>query len=246
MRVESAATTTSVGQPILTINKIGPDRVYIGRPAAYEITVTNSSDVPAKNAILEDTIPDGVTGVKATAGAKLSGLKLVWEFGTLEPNASKNVRINYTPTKAGTLINTATATAYCAEAVASTMRTSVTGIPALSLEVVDVEDPVRTGTRATYVIRVENQGSATATNIQIACLLENNVEYISSAGATAGSREGQTIRFFPLGSLAPKSKAAWRVVVEAVRPGDVRFKAVMNADQLSRPVEETESTLIYD
>jgi uncharacterized repeat protein (TIGR01451 family) len=246
MRVESAATLTSVGMPVLTISKSGPDNLYIGRPAAYEITITNKSDVSAKNATLEDTIPDGVTEVKATAGAKLSGSKLIWEFGTLEPNTSKNVRVTYTPTKAGTLTNTATATAYCAEAVTSTMKTSVTGIPALALEVVDIEDPVRIGSNATYVIRVENQGSATATNIRIACLLENNVQYVSSAGATAGSPEGQTIRFYPLGSLAPKSQAAWRVIVEAVQAGDVRFKAVMNADQLSRPVEETESTHIYE
>jgi uncharacterized repeat protein (TIGR01451 family) len=246
LRVESVTTTTSVGMPVLTISKTGPDRLYIGRPAAYEITIRNNSNVPAKNAIMEDTIPAGVTGVKATAGAKLSGSKLVWEFGTLEPNSSKNVRVTYTPTKAGTLMNTATATAYCAEAVTSTMRTTVTGIPALSLEVVDIEDPIRIGNRATYVIRVENQGSAIATNIRIACLLESNVQYVSSAGATAGSKDGPTIRFFPLGSLAPQATAAWRVVVEAVRPGDVRFKTVMNADQLSRPVEETESTHIYD
>jgi uncharacterized repeat protein (TIGR01451 family) len=246
MRVESAATTTSVGMPVLAISKAGPEQLYIGRPAAYEITITNKSNVTAKNTVMEDTVPDGVTGVKATAGAKLSGSKLIWEFGTLEPNASKNVRVTYTPTQAGTLINSATATAYCAEAVTSTMRTTVTGISALSLEVVDVEDPIKTGTRATYVIRVENQGSATATNIRIACILENNVQYVSSAGATAGSQEGQTVRFFPLGSLAPKAQAAWRVVVEAVRPGDVRFKATMNADQLSRPVEETESTHIYE
>jgi uncharacterized repeat protein (TIGR01451 family) len=246
LRIESDATTTSVGMPVLAITKTGPNRMYIGRPAAYEITIRNNSDVSAKNTTLEDTIPGGVTGVEATAGAKLSGSKLVWEFGTLEPNSSKNVRVNYTPTQAGTLVNTATAKAYCAEAVTSTMRTLVTGIPALSLEVVDVEDPVRVGARATYVIRVENQGSAIATNIRVACMLENNVRYISSAGATAGSIEGQTVRFFPLGSLAPKAQAAWRVVVEAVRPGDVRFKAVMNADQLNRPVEETESTHIYD
>lgn len=246
LRVESPATSTSVGQPVITISKTGPENLYIGRPAAYEITISNKSDVPAKNAILEDTIPDGVAEVKATAGAKLSGSKLVWEFGTLEPNSSKNVRVTYVPNKAGTLINIATASAYCAEAVTSTMRTTVTGIPALALEVVDVEDPVRIGARATYVIRVENQGSATATNIRIACLLENNVQYLSSAGATASSQEGQSVRFYPLGSLAPKAQAAWRVVVEAVRPGDVRFKAIMNADQLGRPVEETESTHIYE
>ncbi|HCO94731.1 MAG TPA: hypothetical protein DIU00_12400 [Phycisphaerales bacterium] len=246
LRVESAETTTSVGMPVLTINKQGPERMYIGRPASYEITISNNSDVLAKNTVLEDTIPTRVTGVKATAGAKLSGSKLIWEFGTLEPNASKNVRVSYTPTKAGILLNSATASAYCAEAVSSAMRTTVTGIPALALEVVDIEDPVRIGSRATYVIRVENQGSATATNIRIACGLEDYVRYVSSAGATATSTEGQAVRFFPLGSLAPQAKAAWRVIVEAVRPGDVRFKASMNADQLTRPVEETESTHVYE
>ena len=219
---------------------------YIGRPITYEITLTNKSDVPAKNTVLEDIIPSGVTGVKASAGAKLTDSKLVWEFGTLEPNVTKNVKVSYTPNRAGILTSSATATAYCAEAVTSSVRTKVTGISALSLEVVDVEDPVKVGSHATYIIRVENQGSATATNIRVGCVLEDTVRYVSSAGATAASQEGQTLRVYPLPSLAPKAKAAWRVVVEAVRPGDVRFKATMVADQLTRPVEETESTHLYE
>jgi len=246
LSVESAPTTTSVGLPVLAITKTGPEQQYIGRPIEYELKITNKSNVSAKNTIVEETVPEGVTSVKATAGAKLSGSKLIWEFGTLEPNASKDVKISYIPTKAGILVNSANATAYCATAVNASMKTTVTGISALLLEVVDVEDPVRIGSYATYVIRVENQGSATATNILVTAVLEDNVRYISSAGATASSKEGQTVRFFPLGSLAPQAKAAWRVVVEAVRPGDVRFKVIMNADQLTRPVEETESTHLYD
>lgn len=246
LSVESAPVTTSVGLPVLAISKTGPEQQYIGRPIEYEIKITNKSDVSAKNTILEETVPDGVTSVKATAGAKLAGSKLVWEFGTLEANTSKDVRISYIPTKAGILVNSANATAYCATAVNASMKTTVTGISALLLEVVDVEDPVRIGSYATYVIRVENQGSATATNVLVTAILEDNVRYISSAGATASSKDGQTVRFFPLGSLAPQAKAAWRVVVEALRPGDVRFKVIMNADQLTRPVEETESTHLYE
>ncbi|MHC4072685.1 MAG: hypothetical protein ACYSWW_23210 [Planctomycetota bacterium] len=246
LRTESSATNTAVGQPILAIRKTGPERQYIGRPITYEITVTNKSDVSARNTVIEDIIPEGVVSVKGTAGAKLMGPKLVWELGTLEPDASKTVRLSLTPTAAGTVINSASASAYCAEAVTSTVRTSVTGISAVLMEVVDVEDPVRVGNRATYVIRVKNQGSAPATNVRIACILEDNYRYISSAGATASSLEGSTVRFFPLGTLAPQAEVAWRVIVEAVRPGDVRFKAIMNVDQLTRPVEETESTHLYE
>ena len=96
------------------------------------------------------------------------------------------------------------------------------------------------------MITVTNQGSATATNIRIVCTLEDNVKYISSAGATSGTIEGSTIRFLPLGSLDPQEKAVWRIVVVAQTPGDVRFKAIMNSDELSRPVEETEATHLYE
>ncbi len=246
LRAESAETTTIVSLPMLTIENHGPRKHYLGRKVTYEITVANKSDIPAKNTIVEDTIPNGATSIEANEGAKLSGSKLIWEFGTLAPNSIKNVRVSYIPTEPGMQTNSATVTAYCSEAVTASVQTMVTGISAVSMEVVDVEDPVRVGSQTTYVISVTNQGSAAATNIRINCLLESNVQYVSSAGATAGSIEGQMVKFYPLSSLEPKARAAWRVVVAAVKPGDVRFKAVMNVDQLTRPVEETESTHVYE
>jgi len=244
--VESAETMTTVGLPVLTITNNGPERQYIGRTLTYEITVTNKSNVPAKNTVIEDSIPEGSTSIEASEGAKRSGSKLVWELGTLEPGASKKVNVSYTPTEAGMLTNGAIATAYCSEPVVASVKTNVTGISAVSMEVVDVYDPIKVGDRTTYVISVTNQGSAVATNVSIACILEDNVKYISSAGATAGSIKGQIVKFSPLSSLAPQAKAAWRVVVGAVRPGDVRFKVIMNVDQLSRPVEEAEATHLYE
>ena len=57
---------------------------------------------------------------------------------------------------------------------------------------------------------------------------------------------GNTVTFQPLPSLAPKAKATWRVTVKALKAGDVRFTAVMNTDQLTRPVQETEATHLYE
>ncbi len=246
LSAKSAETTTVVDMPVLTITNNGPQQQYLGRTLTYEIIVANNSTIPAKNTVIEDNIPEGVTSTEASTGAKLSGSKLIWELGTLAPNTFKKVRVSYLPTEAGTLTNSATATAYCSEAVTASVNTLIAGISAVALEVVDVDDPVKVGARTTYVISVTNQGSAAATNVHIACILEDNVQYVSSAGATAGSAEGQRLNFFPLSTLAPKAKAAWRVVVRAVRPGDVRFKVVLNVDQLTRPVQETESTYLYE
>lgn len=246
LRAESPAMTLVVGRPVLTISQTVPEKHYLGRALTYDITVANKGDGAAKRAVIENIIPAGARGLRASGGAKLSGSKLVWHLGTFAAGASRKLRVSYTPTKGGMLTSGIIARAYCMQDVTALAQTMVAGVPGVLLEVGDVDDPVQLNGRTTYVITVTNQGFADSTNIRIACTLEENMQYVSSSGATAGTVEGNTITFAPVVSLAPKTKATWNVVVTAVKAGDVRFKVIMNTDQLTRPVEETEATRIYD
>jgi len=245
LTAESEPVMTNIRQPVLVITKAGAKRQYLGRSVTYELTITNKGDGPAQNTIIEDIIPPGVTNIEATAGAQFAGSKLIWELGTLGPNTSKSVKVSYTPTREGELMATATATAYCADPVTDTSRTAITGIAAARVEVIDLEDPVEVGSNTTYSIVVSNEGSASDTNIRISAVLDDKLQYVSSAGATAGSVMGKTINFAPLRTLEPKGKATWRIVVKGVVAGDVRVKVTMHTDQLALPVEETEATHIY-
>jgi uncharacterized repeat protein (TIGR01451 family) len=245
LKAESDPATTNVRQPVLTLTKAGPKRQYLGRSVAYEITVLNKGDGPAQNTIIEDIVPPGVANIEATTGAQFSGSKLIWELGTLEPNTSKKVRVSYTPAKEGDLMASATASAYCAEPVADSAKTTITGIASTRLEVVDVEDPVEVGSNTTYVITASNEGSAADSNIRIVCQLDDKVQFVTAAGATAGSLIGKTVSFAPLRSLEPKTKASWRVIVKGLQAGDVRFKVTMHTDQLALPLEGMEATHIY-
>jgi uncharacterized repeat protein (TIGR01451 family) len=236
----------NVGKPELAIEETGPEKQYVGRPVTYEITVSNESDAPAINTVLKEAVPPDVTSIKATAGAKLLRSRdLVWKLGTLEPETSKKIYVSYVPTRVGTLANKITATAHCVESVTASVETAVAGISGVLLEVIDVEDPVGVGSTTMYEIRVTNQGSAPATGINISCILEDSIQYISSRGATPGEMVGNELRFAPLATLPPKVDAAWRVTVKAVKPEDTLFKATMTTDQLSRPVEENEATHLY-
>jgi len=241
-----ATSTTVVRQPVLAITKTGPKRQYLGRSISYDITVTNKGDAPAANAVIEDTIPAGVTSTKVSSGGTVVGSKAVWRVGTIPVNGSKKVSISYTPSRAGTFSNKATASARCTDTVSASARTGVVGIPAVLLEVIDLIDPVEVGGQTTYVITATNQGSMAGTDIRIVCTLEENQQFVSASGATRGSAEGGTVTFAPLPSLAPKAKAVWRVVVKAVKAGDVRFTVAMNTAQLGRSVDETEATNFYE
>jgi len=242
----NASTTTVVNQPVLTITKSAPEKRYVGNSITYNITVTNTGDAPANLLVVKDTVPEGTRFVSATNGGKLSADKVIWNLGTLKADFKNTVSMTVMPASSGIVRNTATASAVCAEGVKSSASTNIIGIPAILLEVIDIKDPVQIGKETTYVIAATNQGSAIGTNIKIECMLENNMEYVSSSGATIGTLEGDTIRFAALKNLNPKAKATWNVVVKAVKEGDVRFKVTMNTEQLQRPVEETEATRLYE
>jgi uncharacterized repeat protein (TIGR01451 family) len=246
LKAESGETVTKVTQPVLTITKTGSERLYLGRQLRYDITVSNKGDAAATDTVIEDTVPTDVEGIKTNAGGKLVGSKLVWEIGDLAAGASKTVSVAYTPKNAGTFSNKATVKAYCADAVSASAKTMVEGIAAILLEVIDVSDPIEVGQNETYVITVTNQGSAPGTKIVVACMLEDSMSYVLSSGATSGTLTDGVVEFDALGSLAPKAKATWRVVVKAVKAGDVRFTVTMKSDELGRDVQETEATNFYE
>ncbi len=246
LSAESNTTTTIVRQPVLNITKTGPERVFLGLNIIYNIEVSNVGDAPAESTILDDSIPANTDFVSASAGGSYANGRVEWILGTLQPRESRKVRLTLRSNNIGRGKDTATAKAYCAEAVAASATTRVLGIPAVLLEAVDLEDPINVGSVVTYVITVTNQGSATGTNIKIESTLEEGtMEYVSSSGPTVGFAVGNTITFNPLPSLAPKDKASWNLRVRAINPGDVRFKIKMNSDQIERDVIETEATNFY-
>lgn len=244
LKIEASA-ATNVVQPVLAITKTGPATIYLGRVGTYQITVTNKGNTPATNLVIEDISPTNAKFVEASNSGIASAGKVIWKMASLAPGASVTVSAKYQALTAGNISNKAVATAVCAEAVAATVSTSTTGIPAILLEVIDITDPVEVGTNTTYVITATNQGSSPGTNIKIVATLESGMEFVSCSGATNGALAENIVSFQPLSSLAPGAKATWRVVVKAKDADDKRFKVSMTSSELKRPVEETESTNFY-
>jgi len=244
-QAESAAIPVQIRRPVLVISQKGPERVYLGRPVNYEISVVNQGDGPANDTVLEDLLPTGVTDIQASPDAEVSGTKLTWAMGTIPPNSAKAVRISYKSKATGILTTTATANARCADSAGATVRTAIVGIPAIRLDVIDLEDPVEVGGTVTYVITAVNEGTASDHNLRVSCDLEDKLQYISSSGPSQATLTGRTLNFTQLRSLGPSDKVAWRVVAKAMGAGSIRFKVTLNSDELSRPIEETEATFLY-
>lgn len=242
---QASAGSTRIGQARLALTCNSPDRRLIGRAFSHEYTVTNTGDCPAENVTLTAAI-NGAQPTSISDGGVMQGSQIVWNLGTIPANGSRTVSINVNPSQPTTVTTRANVGGDCVNQASTECDTEVEGIPAVLLEVVDENDPVQVGEDEIYTITVTNQGSATDTNIVIVGQLENAVTFVSAAGATAGTHQNGRITFAPLASLPPKARASWQVRVRGVAAADSRFRVIMDTDQTTRPIEETEATNIYE
>lgn len=243
----SNAVKTNVSQAKLTVSMTGTQSAYLGRNGRFTINVGNTGNATAANAAVEATVPANMRFVSADNGGRLSGGKVRWSLGNLAAGGKKTLSFLAEARTAGSGSSMATFDADCADSVSASAKTNVSGIPALLVEVVDQVDPVLVGETEIYTITVTNQGSAAGTNINVTCSLPDGQAYVSSTGNTQGTASGQTVKFAPVSSLAPKASATWKVTVRATKAANVRFKVTVTSNELgSRPVEETEATTLYE
>lgn len=244
-----ASTTTVVREPKLTITKTGNEKILLGRDVVYKIVVSNTGDGDARDTVVQDQLPAGSTVRSISDGGTQSGNTVVWNLGTLKPGQSKNLEVRLAVDAKGTVVNKAIARAVCAGAVEATTETAVEGIPAILLEVIDINDPVEIGQEEIYEIVTTNQGSAIGRNITIVAELEDAQEFVSADGSVTPvasvSANKREIVFRPLPELAPAAQAKWIVRVKALKAGDIRFTIKMTEERLERPVMETEATYQY-
>lgn len=240
-----ATAITVITQPQLQITKDATERQYSGRNITYTIKVTNVGDASAINAVVTDPLPAGTSFIKASDGGMRNGNQIVWNLGTMAPNASKTITALVKADVAGTITNTACVDSDNTGKVCDDASTRVIGISALLLEAVDLNDPIEIGHTETYIITATNQGTAPDTNIKLTFEFEDNMKYINANGPTSASVSGNIVTFSPLAALNAKAQAKWTINLTAQKVGDVRCKVQLQSDNLKRPVMETEATTIY-
>ncbi len=246
LRAEAQAETRVVA-PRLVVTQTGTTSQYAGRDVVYSFAVGNTGDTKARQVVVEDILPAGVqvVGVQPPTLYTSASERLIWRLDALPPGGKVDFTVTVRSPVAGSLENQVTARAECADDAGALHAAAVRGIAAILLEVVDVDDPIEIGGENTYVITATNQGTADCTGLVITSILEDTVEYVRAEGPTAATRNGAQVVFAPLPRLAPKEVAVWKVIAAARTAGDVRFRVLLTADQLTRPVEETESTRLY-
>jgi uncharacterized repeat protein (TIGR01451 family) len=243
----SAQAAVGITEPILAVRLSGPQRCFLDRETEFRLEVSNTGTAPATSVWLTDVLPEGLEFLSASDGGVLepTARAIGWALGTLPAGQTRGVTVRLRTKAPGDLINRALVQADRGLEVRAEAPLRVEGVPALLLEVVDLDDPVEAGAETTYEIRVVNQGSAASTGVQILATVPEGMVALSADGPVPHRLQGQQVVFEPVAKLAARADALYRVRVRSHKPGDWRFSVQMTSEQLRVPVHEEESTRVY-
>jgi hypothetical protein len=232
-------------QPQLSLACEAPTEALLGQAIKVCQHIRNPGPGLETSATLTLPTPAGAGPVEADTGAALAPEQIAWTMKGLTPGASERRCATFTPRQRGVLAFQARLAGDLTPALDSRCETRVKGIPAVLLEVVDLNDPIPVGGDVHYVIRVLNQGSEPLTGVSLAGRLEPGQRFMSGSGASPVRASPEGFNPTPLARLEPQQEAHWEVVVKAEQAGDFRLQVELRVDQLRRPVLETEATLQY-
>ena len=148
---------------ILRMDVAGPKSVAVNKPATFNFTITNVSDILVHGVILSSNNKDGMAMTSSgQAGMALDDKTVGYPVGDLQPGESKTVALTGSATKVG-MVDTCYTALFTPPALCTMVQ--VTN-PAVELMVeapteADICKPVQ------YKYTVKNTGSGTAHNVMI-------------------------------------------------------------------------------
>ncbi len=157
--------------PLLHIETIVPKKANLGRPMHYEIIVRNLSRQPIQHVRVEDRLPEGVDYLGGDPAIKPIDGRMMWNFGTMEAESARRIRVEVRPLREGIVMSEPTVT-FSASAKCQTQVTT----PRLKLAV-HGPDQVEVGQPVRFDLQLENIGDGVANRILLRAKLSKGLKH---------------------------------------------------------------------
>jgi uncharacterized repeat protein (TIGR01451 family) len=240
-----ASQTVTVQAARLTLSITGPAARYVDQPVTWALHVANAGDVPLANVVVRDQLPPEVSFLNATdLGQFLTG-QVVWNLGNLPAHGDKTVQVTARCLMlAPRVVNSAVVSADPGMQEQAEGVLEIRGLPAYSLDVTKVGDPVVVGGRITYKVTVLNTGSLPGNQVEVTATMPKELRVLNMDGPSRPRLEGNRVIFPAVDGLQPRQSFIYTIEAQALQPGDVRFHVELKDATQRDPVIKEQSTNI--
>lgn len=218
---------------------VSPSSVGVGGTAIFTLLIRNNGPDTARNAVVVNTLPNGVVLLSSDPAASVSGQLLTFALGTLANGATRTLSIRVrVPNAPGSLTNSATVSGTLPDPVAS--NNSSTGLAAVVVGARNITNQVqiargslipigpytpglyRAGQRFVQSVTIRNGGTA-AISGPFYLVLDNVPN-----GVTVVNRNGSTVNAAPLGSPFLRLNVGSEGVLSPGESASVRLEFVIS------------------
>ncbi len=247
LTASSGRVTFDVRRAELRAAVTGPKLVYVNQEFSWTVAVANAGDIAAKNVSVRAALPPEARAKDAGDGVINAGF-VEWKAGSLAPGETRTFKLTLDAvrlTGQATLSVAAVADGDAASLQAKAEGSiAIIGTPAVVLELATPSAPVEVGRRATFEIRLRNQGTVSARQVEVAAFAPGELRVVKGAGPDRA--EGRLdpdgkVSFPMLDELRPGQSVTYTVEVDAAQAGDARFRAEVKAAHLRNPLREEQS-----
>lgn len=233
--------------PSLKVTVDGPSLRYRGRNAKYTLKIVNDGSLANNNIHVSQAIADGFKYVSSDHNGKYDpSVKTVnWFVGRLEPGEEAQLSCELNSLQIGEFIHNIQVVSDTGVQADAQIETRVDGIASLTMELVDLDDPVETGAETGYEIRVKNDGSKTATGVVVACELPAGMEFLDCKAPVGQVLEGRQLTFKAIEEIPAGGHAEIRIRTKVSKEGSHRIRVKLTGGGLQEPMVLEEVTRAY-
>lgn len=208
----------TIRQAALELTVAPPEPVPVGTPAPVRITITNPGNSPARDVVLQSSLPDGL--------AHRAGQDLENALGVIEAGQSRTLNLTVTPNQVGDFAAQLKLHAKGAKSVEATARVKAT--PALLSLSVTAPPAVEANKPALFELVVGNDAADAKKGAELVVTLPKEVIFVRATDRGVYDPVARTVKW-DLGNVAPGERRAvvWNGIIK--EPGKLSFAASLKA-----------------
>ena len=237
----------------LTLERLGPERRYVGRSATYQNIVTNDSKFEAINATVVEEVPQGLRFVSASGGGVYNpdNRRIQWSIPKLAAGKQLVLEVELIAEEAGQMETIVEVTENAGFRTPLTENTIVIveDLHNVTADISRQDEPVQVGERFGFTVTIDNRGTAVARNVEMSVQVPTELKVLA-----AGTRQvpgklmpGNTVKYNRVLEIGPNEQMTFQLTLQgqqAVKNAVV--EAFLKYDEMQKPLIVSESVTVYD
>ena len=249
---DKATTDIDIVGSQLTIQRLGPERRFVGRRAKFQNIVANETNFEATHAVVTEQVPEGMRFISADNGGEYNPQTghIRWELARLAPGKQIVLEVELEAESAGqrhTVVEVVENAGFRSQATENTVVT-VADYENMTANISRQDAPVAIGETFGFTITIENRGTAVARNVEMVIDVPAEIAVKAAGTRTVPARRtGNSVRYAIVDEIQPAQKMTFELKLQGERPArNALVRASLKYEQMTEPLIVSESVTIFD